>query len=180
MKKTTFFLILIGISFNLLGQTENFKYISKNADLISDNLSSADSTYTFRSNRIESKEGFIDTNLLCASSSSACSIIFKIDKDNNWWVKFNDRWSLFFNSKNAQLQMVLVSKKSQTFIVPIFNKHLTAKDIPLACFVIRSHSSVYETDNNNLFWFHPRFGIVAVESAGFYYVRNDFTAFLTH
>ena len=93
-----------------------------------------DSLITTKRQIISSNE-FIDFGILCSDFSKDCSIKFKIDDNQNWFVFFEKQWRKIYEASKNKLQNVEI-KSNEVSIVPVLNKEIADGKYPLLCYRI--------------------------------------------
>jgi hypothetical protein len=168
-----FIICFLLISQGLYSQSNlTFKYVLTDYTLKNPMKSPLwDSLITTKRQIISSNE-FIDFGLLCSDFSKECSMKFRTDDKQNWFVFFERQWRKIYEASNDKLQNVEI-KSNEISIVPVLNKKIVGGKYPLLCYRIFNRKQ-HEPDNTSLFWFHPKFGVVVIERGDSYYVREDF------
>jgi hypothetical protein len=124
--------------------------------------------------KIISNHEFEDFGIRCADEySSECSMKFKVDEKQNWFVFFENRWKMLYDASTHKLQTVDI-KSGGDEIIPFPLNEIADGKYALLCYMIINRKW-HERDNNTLYWFHPQFGVVVIESGYSFWVREDFS-----
>jgi hypothetical protein len=160
------------VSFKLLGQNQGCIEITYKVR--SNNLIDTQATVIERKNEFHSSRCFllketqlIDSHILCSSDSSICSIIFRKDTQNNWFIFINKKWVKFYNSRGAKINPI---EKKNFYILPTNRQKLIGTK-KIYEFIIKTESR--QGGESVTYWFDPNFGIIAIEGSSFALVRED-------
>ena len=151
------------VKFNFVPRDKNFKdtlYVTK-----------FDKKYSFSSDRTFYADGsFSDSKLFCIKDTSICSLYFKIDSDNNWYLKSSDKWFLLFDNKTKKICKI-VDQKGDLLLKPTTNQELQGNHI----FAFTTETIKTKTVcGEGSYWFSPKEGIIAVGTNSLL-VRKDFS-----
>ena len=157
--------------FETLSQSDNtIRYIPKNE--FSDTMKVycnpfCDTIFSTRVYNIDSS--FSDSQLLCSAKDEDCSLSFKIDKNKDWNIGINNNWVKFYFDSLTDCRDV--SSNDSIFTI-VFDDVRFYNQNKIFCFYIR-YNFVTVSEVSRL-WFNPLFGIIALESSRFVYIRQDF------
>ena len=172
-KNILFYLYLTIINYSFSQKKIEFIYFPRDENFLDTfNITHFDKKFTFKSERIFFENGtFSDSKILCVKDSVLCGFIFKKDLENNWYLKSNTDWKLFYNSKKARISKVKIVEK-KFMINPIDLIKINNEIIYSFQLLPLNNIKVGES---NKFWFSPYYGIIGIQTSNSLLIRNDFS-----
>lgn len=108
-----------------------------------------------------------------SDSNSCCSIIFKVDFENNWYIidpYNNNKEYLFYDNRSKRVKPVYLEQCD--LLYEPFSYSQIIDDQLIYAFEIKTPG--YTSGDNVVLWFSKTLGIIAECSGITCYVRNDF------
>lgn len=173
--KKCLLLILIALFINCFqsySQTIQYCYVPRDTNYIeSFYVSKHNWAFAFKSNRRINKidSSFYDSHIWCNSDSIDCDASFKKDSLNNWFIYLANKWILFYENKEKNIQHI-VGNKCGFDVIPF--KEKTIKNVVMYGFYYKDNCKL-GGEVDNIYWFNPNFGIIAIENPSIRLVRSD-------
>ncbi len=176
--KITISIILLIVCFNSIDVCFSQEIIRYCFAPTNENFIDTSYTSAYESISIEriviNKNEYIDLKILCIGDAPQCAFHYKKDSVGNWFIYFN-KWSLFYDVEVLNILKTEIINDS-IYIFPVVVKELNIKTKVFGFKTKEIH--FHEPENNNVYFFEPNFGIIAIETNQTLLVREDFTEYL--
>lgn len=172
------FVFLFNSNNQAIAQIIKYQYFPRSENMVNLNgTNRIDSSYIWTSTQIFISDSVFKFGpIVCQSdTSNCCSITFKLDFENNWYIIDSNKEYLFYDNRSKRLKCIYFEQCEKLYEPCSYSQSINNQLV--LSFEIRTPG--YSSGDKTIYWFSEKFGIISVCSGITCFVRNDFIDILS-